>query len=357
MPSNESTVRVAVAQAAPVFLDRDASLDKALRLIQKAGEQGVHLLAFGEAWLPGYPIHAWSAPGTDQWWTAAERYLDQAVDFGGPVIDALCSAAGKAGIDVVIGLAERDAVTQGTVYSTLALIGSEGHVIGHHRKLRPTGFERVVWADGNDSGLQTHLRPYGNLSVLASTEHQMVLPTYALAEQGAQFHVACWPGHSPAETARQSQASMWPDPHLLSRAFAVQTGTYVLCAGAVIDAAAVPEPYRNLLPFAFTGASAIIDPRGGILAGPVEGEELLVAECDPAVVRSAKVAFDCAGHSARPDQLALWDKSAIPSGEQGWDDAGGEDGPDDEDGYNGEGYHGDGHESPPPGPMTARGGR
>lgn len=319
MSSNGGSIRVAVAQAAPVFLDRDASLEKALRIIRKASEQGVQLLAFGEAWLPGYPIHAWSAAGTDEWWEAAERYLDQAVDFSGGTIDALCSAAGKAGIDVVIGLAERDAVTHGTVYSTLALIGSEGHVIGRHRKLRPMAYERVVWADGNDPGLQVHHRSYGNVSGLAAAEHQMVLPTYALAEQGSQFHVACWPGHLPEAGSAES---MWPDQHLLSRAFAVQTGSYVLCAATSLDVAAVPERYRSLLPFAFRGGSAIIDPRGGFVSGPVEGEEILVAECSTAMLRTAKVAFDCAGHSARPDQLALLNKSTYTNDDSDWEDAG-----------------------------------
>lgn len=352
MSSNETAVRVAVAQAAPVLFDRDASLEKALRLIRKAGEEGVQLLAFGEAWLPGYPIHAWAAPGTDEWWRAAERYLDQSVDFGGATIDALCSMAGKAALDVVIGIAERDPVTHGTIYSTLTLIGSDGHVLGRHRKLRPMGYERVVWADGNEAGLETHLRAYGNLSALASTEHQMVLPTYALAEQGTQFHVASWPGH-PAPSGRET---MWPDAHLLSRAFAVQTGAYVLCAGAPLDAAAVPEAYRAMLPFAFTGASAIIDPRGNFVAGPSEGEDLLVAECDPAALRAAKVAFDCAGHSARPDQLALLNKSAFSGDDPNWDDMDGPDGPGD-DGQGGDGYDGDGYDSEPPERAPAQTGR
>jgi predicted amidohydrolase len=129
----------------------------------------------------------------------------------------------------------------------------------------------------------------------------MVLPTYALAQHGTQIHAACWPGRlrSGNGTAR------WPDQHLLSRAFALQTGAYVLCAGTTLSRDSVPEKYREFLVDEFKGGSAVIDPLGDVIAGPVEGEELVLADCSLAQVRAAKVAFDCAGHSSRQDQLAL----------------------------------------------------
>jgi predicted amidohydrolase len=291
-------VRVAVAQASPVFLDRDATLDRALRLIGGAASQGALLVVFGEAWIPGYPIHAWSPPASALWWELAAQYLDQSLDFAGPTVDELCAAARKADIDVIIGLAERDPATGGSVYSTVAVIGREGQVVDRHRKLRPTAYERVVWADGDALGLQVHDRGYANVSTLLSSEHQMVLPTYALAEQGSQIHAACWPGHvSPARTM------MWPDQQLLSRAFAAQTGAYVLCAGVPLSRKRIPEKYQEFLTEEFAGGSVIIDPRGDVIAGPIDGEDLIVADCSLATVRAAKVAFDCAGHSSRRDQL------------------------------------------------------
>jgi predicted amidohydrolase len=294
-------VRAAVVQASPVFLDRDASLQKAVRLIAEAAGKGATLAAFGEGWLPGYPFHAWSSAKSELWWELAAAYLDQAVDFRGATIDALCSAAREANIDVVIGVAELDPTTHGSVYSTLLFIGGDGQVLGRHRKLRPAAYERVVWADGDVIGLRAHDCGYANLTGLLSTEHQMVLPTYALAEQGTQIHVASWPG---GELPR-SPLSMWSRQQLLSRAFAVQTGAYVLCAAGTLARDAVPEKYRDYLMQDFTGDSVIIDPRGEIIAGPVQGEDTVIAECSMALVRSAKVAFDCAGHSARRDQLKL----------------------------------------------------
>lgn len=182
------TVRVAAIQASPVFLDREASLDKAIRLIAQASNRGALLAAFGEGWIPGYPIHAWAAPNTELWWEVAAEYLNQAIDIPSPTTDALCQAATESNIDVVIGVAERDPITRGTVYSTQLFISREGKILGRHRKLKPTLHERVVWADGDAIGLQVHLRDYAIVSGLNASEHQMVLPTYALAEQGTQIH-------------------------------------------------------------------------------------------------------------------------------------------------------------------------
>jgi nitrilase len=296
-------VRVAVIQASPVFLDRDASLEKAVRLISEAARKGASLAAFGEGWLPGYPVHAWSSASSELWWELAAAYLEQAVDFQSAVIDTLCSAAGKANIDVVIGLAEREPMTRGSVYSTLLFIGREGQILGRHRKLKPALYERVVWADGDVVGLQAYDRGYASVTGLTSTEHQMVLPTYALAEQGTQIHVASWPGGEPQSSS--SGLSMWSRQHLLSRAFAIQAGAYVLCAAGTLTQDAIPEKYRDQLTQRLTGDSVIIDPRGEIIAGPVQGEDTVVAECPMALLRSAKVAFDCAGHSSRRDQLKL----------------------------------------------------
>jgi predicted amidohydrolase len=260
------------------------------------------LVVFGEAWLPGYAIHALAPASSDLWQAFAAEYLDQAVDFSGSEIDALAAAAGDANIDVVIGLAERDPGTQGSIYSTLAFIGRDGQVIDRHRKLRPNPFERAVWADGEAMSLQAYDRDYAKLSGLISTEHQMVLPAYALAQEGTQIHAACWPGHL---RTGGSAPAMWPDQLLLSRAFAVQTGAYVVCAGASLSRDSVPDKYRGLLAEDVDGGSSIIDPRGEIISGAADGEGLVTADCSLAQIRAAKIAFECAGHSARPDQLGF----------------------------------------------------
>jgi predicted amidohydrolase len=311
---NGDSVRVAAIQAAPIFLDRDATLDKGIGLIREAAAQGADLAAFGEGWLPGYPIHALTADGSELWWELAAAYLDQAVEIDGPVTDALCSAAREAGIDVAIGVAERDPITKGSVYSTQLLIGSEGQIIGRHRKMKSTPRERAVWADGDTIGLNVHERGYACISALSSCEHQMVLPTYALAEQGTQIHVASWPGGDAAPPGKQ-----WAHQHLLSRAFAVQTGAYIVCVGGILTPAQIPEKYRAFLTQPLHGDSVVIDPRGEIIAGPGASETIVMAECPLAAVRAAKVAFDCAGHASRSDQLKFWNRALGAPEDEGQD--------------------------------------
>jgi nitrilase len=300
----DAIVRVAAIQASPIFLDRDASLEKAVGLIKQAAAKGAALAAFGEGWLPGYPIHARASSAAAAWWDAAADYLAQSIYIPGPTTDALCAAARDAGIDLVIGVSEQDSNTRGSAYSSLLFIGGDGEVLGRHRKLKPALHERVVWADGDAIDLRVHDRGYGCLSGLTGVEHQMVLPTYALAEQGTQIHVASWPGAG----LRSPRHGAWPPQHLLSRAFAAQAGAYVICVGSMLSRDAVPDKYRDFLTDEFTGQSVIIDPRGEIIAGPAENETILVADCSLAQIRSAKVAFDCCGHSARRDQLQLFNQ-------------------------------------------------
>jgi len=295
------SVRVAIVQASPVFLDAQASTEKAVQLISEAADTGAVLAAFGEGWIPGYPMHSFARQDDDLWWDASSAYLQEAVEANGSHVQMLCDAASEAGIDVVIGIAERDVITQGTIYSTQLVIGAEGRVLTSERKLKATLHERTVWGDADKTTLPTHDRGYGVVSGLSGWDNQMVLPVYALAEQGTQFHVMGFPGGEPALPA--APAAPWPRQHLTSRAFAAQAGAYVLCAAGTMFEKDIPEKYRKLISRELTGDSIVVDPRGEIIAGPAEGESILVADCDMNVLRAAKVAFDCAGHSGRPDLL------------------------------------------------------
>lgn len=300
MADNDS-FKMAAIQAAPVLFDKAASTDKACALIKAAGAKGADIAAFGESWLPGYPFWV-EGQVSDLLWEASAVYLENAIDLSGPEAAALCNAAKDAGTDVVIGVAERDPFTEGTAYCTALLIGREGVILGHHRKLKPTHAERIIWGDGDGAGLRAHWRDYGRISALNCWEHQMMLPGYALAAQGTQIHAALWPGW---EKTPAPGEFCWARQHLLSRAFASQAGAYVICAAGLRFEKDIPDRWKPLGVWEHTGQSAIIDPRGEIIAVADEDEEILIAEGSLETVRAAKAACDIAGHYSRPDVFEL----------------------------------------------------
>ena len=283
-----SQFTLAAIQAAPVYFDRDASTDKACHLIKEAGAQGATLAAFSESWLPGYPFFVWGPLKESM----ATEYLANAVEIPSPTTDQLCEAARQANIDVVIGVAERDTLTQGTVYCTLLFIDNEGKILGRHRKLKPTHRERIAWGEGDGSSLAVYDRPYAKISGLNCWEHNMVLPGYALISQGTQVHIAAWPGMS---TSRHL---------LLSRAFASQAGAFVIDVNAILSPENVAEAYQQVARI-YPGESCIIDPMGEVIAGPAEGETILLADGSTEQIFSAKSLCDVAGHYSRPDVFQL----------------------------------------------------
>lgn len=297
--------KIAAIQASPVFYDRDASTEKACELIREAGGRGIRLAAFGETWLPGYPFHASLPEHNDLWFETASDYLDQAVLVPSATTDRLCQAAREGDIDVVIGIVELDPETLGTVYCTQLFVGREGRILGKHRKLKPTVEERIVWGQGDGTDLDVYERSYARISGLNCWEHQMLLPGYALIAKGTQIHVASWPGTEP-ETVPDAPYAMWPRQILLSRAFASHGACYVIAAAGTMKKEDVQKKHRPLALFEYTGDSAIIDPRGEIIAGPLRGEEaILEASVSLDMVRASKSLVDIGGHYSRPDVFQL----------------------------------------------------
>ncbi len=296
------SVRLCAVQAAPALFDKAASLDIALDWIERAAREKPDVIAFGEAWLPGYPFFV-DSPLSDIWWQAASELLANGVRLDGPEVKALCKAAKQAKADLVIGINELDPQTRGTLYCTMVTISRDGEVLNRHRKLKPTHHERSIWGDGDAKGLYPVQRGWGHLSALNCWEHNAVLPGYALMAQGVDVHVAAWPGREPETAPAQP---VWARQLLLSRAFASQAGAWVICSAGLRLKQHVPKRYQTLYQFDHNGGSAIIDPRGEVVAGLMRDEEgLLVADADLALARACKVASDPAGHYSRPDLFRL----------------------------------------------------
>jgi aliphatic nitrilase len=288
-------MKVAAAQLAPEFLDRERSVQKACAAIEEAGRNGAQLIAFPEVYLAGYPYFAVHlAP------TAINPYVRalyrEAVQIPSPASEALCAAAARAGCHVVMGLTERRG---GTLYNAQLFISAEGALLGCRRKLVPTSHERMIWGRGDGSDLAVFSTPLGVIGGLICYEHSNALFRYALQAQGEQIHVANWPG---------GMSSINPIIDAAVRSYAFEAQAFVINATSVLNEAmlaALPGEVRDKLKPG-GGYSGILAPRGDWLAGPVlEGEALIYAELDFQLIDSLKAIVDSSGHYARPDVVQL----------------------------------------------------
>ncbi|MFI5306578.1 MAG: carbon-nitrogen hydrolase family protein [Polyangiales bacterium] len=290
-----TTIKAAAAQLAPVFMDRERTVAKACSVIAEAARAGAELVAFPEAFIPGYPYFALVLPPTKINPFMRTLYA-QAVEIPSPATDALCAAAKQAGVYVVMGLHEREG---GTLYNSQLFLGPDGSILGRRRKLVPTSHERLVWGRGDGSDLVLFDTKLGKLGGLICYEHANALFRYALQGRGEQLHVANWPGGIPSMN-RIIDAAV--------RHYAFEAGCFVISVTGVLTQAALaelPAEVRDELEPG-GGCSTIIAPRGDYLAGPMEeGEGLLYADLDFGLIDRIKSIVDTAGHYARPDVVRL----------------------------------------------------
>jgi len=290
--------KVAIAQLSPVFLNKEKTIEKACHAIDEAAQNGAKLIVFPEAFVSGYPDWVWLVPNS-KGAELNELYVDlveNAVSIPDESTTILCEAAKKAGINVVIGVHERNVETSGTsLYNSLLFIDENGGILGKHRKLIPTGGERMVWSRGDGSTLRSYDSSVGKIAGLICWENYMPLARNKIYESGAQILMS--PTWDKSPNWRQSMQHI-----------AREGGVYVLSACSVMKVEDIPDKYgfKSLYPdgrtWVNTGHSCIIDPKGQMVAGPLDSEEgLLYAEIDPVAIIEAKRMFDVVGHYARPD--------------------------------------------------------
>jgi nitrilase len=300
---NNATFKVAAVQATPVFLDREATLDKACDLIAAAGGEGARLVVFPEAFIPAYPDWVWAIPSGEEG-VLNELYaelLSNSVTIPGDATDRLCRAARLANAYVVMGMSERNVEASGaSLYNTLLYIDAQGEILGKHRKLVPTGGERLVWAQGDGSTLQVYDTPLGKLGGLICWENYMPLARYSMYAWGTQIYVA----------ATWDRGQPWLST---LRHIAKEGRVYVIGCCIAMRKDDIPDRYAMKQKFYAEadewiniGDSAIVNPEGQFIAGPVrKQEDILYAEVDPRMVQGPKWMLDVAGHYARPDVFQL----------------------------------------------------
>ncbi len=289
----------AAVQATPVFLDRDATVEKSEKLIHEASTNGAKLVVFPETFIPTYPDWVWRAPA---WDGPSEdlygRLLENAVEIPSATTDVLGKAAKRAKAYVAMGVNERDP-NGSTLYNTLITFGSDGRVIGKHRKLMPTGGERLVWGMGDGSTLEVYDTPFGRIGGLICWENYMPLARYAMYAKGVDIWLApTW-----------DQGDEWV---ATLRHIAKEGRVYVIGVATLLRGSDVPDgtPGRDLWggadDWANHGYSTIVGPGGDVLAGPLVDEEgIIYAELDAATARRSRHEFDPVGHYSRPDVFRL----------------------------------------------------
>jgi nitrilase len=287
-------INVAVVQAAPVLFDRAATVEKTIQLTAAAAAQGAQLVLFPEAFIPAYPrglsfgavVGSRTRAGRELW----QRYWANSVEIPGPVTDILGQAARDQQLYLAIGVIER---AGGTLYCTLLTFGPDGTLQGKHRKLKPTGSERLIWGEGDGSTLTTIETELGVIGGLICWENYMPLVRMALYQQGVEIYLA------PTADARDSWQATLQHIACEGRCFVLGCNQYVT------QSMVPPELHAELAEqpeVMCRGGSAIISPLGEVLAGPLYGQEgILTAELDPGEVVRGKYDFDVAGHYHRPD--------------------------------------------------------
>jgi nitrilase len=302
---NDRKISVGLAQIAPVWLDRVATLDKVADWTGKAGKQGCQLVVFGEALVPGYPFWVERTDGA-RFESAVQKslyahYVEQAVNIESGDLDGVQSAAKKHGVAIYLGVMERARNRGGhSVYASMVYIDPNGEIRSVHRKLMPTYEERLVWGIGDGHGLRTH--PLGPFTIggLNCWENWLPLPRAALYAQGEDLHVAIWPG-----SQRNTED--------ITRFIAREGRCYVVSVSGLMRRQDIPDglPEVDLLrdtadDVMADGGSCIAAPTGEWVLEPETGaESLRIAELDHRIVLEERQSLDVAGHYSRPDVTRL----------------------------------------------------
>ena len=299
---DKGVIKIVTVQAAPVFLNKEKTVEKACKLILQAGKKGARLVVFPEAFVSAYPDWIWIVPNSkakilnDLY----SELVQNSLTIPDKLTSKLCNAARRAKINVAIGVNEKNTESSdASLFNTLLFIDDKGKIAGKHRKLIPTGGERLVWAYGDGNTLDVFDSSIGKIGALICWENLMPLARQAMYYGGAQILVS--PTWDKSEKWLQS-----------IRHIAREGGIFVISSCMAIRMKDIPDHYefKKLYPegreWVNTGNSCIVNPNGDIIAGPVEKkEEILYAEINLNDIIKAKRMFDAAGHYSRPDVFSF----------------------------------------------------
>lgn len=300
------TFRAAAVQAAPVFLDTAATIDKAVSLIEEAAGNGATLIVFPEVFVPGYPYWNWTmTPVQGSPWF--EKLVRASIEIPGPELAKVQNAAKQANATVVLGVNERHPLSPATLYNSIVFIGPDGSILGVHRKLVPTWAEKLTWAGGDGSSLRVYDTPIGRLGGLACGENTNTLARFALLAQGEQVHTANYIAlpTAPADYDMVEAIKVRSAAH----SFEGKVFSVVACAAItpeIVDAVAHDDESRAMLERKHSAFSGIFGPDGRLLTEPlIDAEGIVYADIDLGRTIQPKQMHDITGGYNRFDIFEL----------------------------------------------------
>jgi nitrilase len=295
------TVKAAAVQLSPVLYSREGTVDKVVQKIHELGRDGVQFATFPETVVPYYPYFSFvQAPYQIIAGREHLKLLDQAVTVPSPATNAISEACKEAGVVASIGVNERDG---GTLYNTQLLFDADGALIQRRRKTMPTYHERMVWGQGDGSGLRAVDSKVGRICQLACWEHYNPLARYAMMADGEQIHSAMYPGSIFGSLfAEQTEINI--------RQHALESACFVVCATAWLDADQQAQIAKDtggsIGPISGGCFTAIVAPDGTVIGEPIRsGEGVVIADLDFTRIDKRKQLMDSRGHYSRPELLSL----------------------------------------------------
>jgi aliphatic nitrilase len=294
-----TTIRAAAVQLRPVLYSREGTVERVVAKIDELATRGVQFATFPETVVPYYPYFSFVQPPY-QMLTQQVRLLEQGVTVPSSATQAISDAASRGGMVVSIGVNERDG---GSLFNSQLLFDADGTLIQRRRKITPTYHERIIWGQGDGSGLQAVDSAVGRIGQLACWEHYNPLARYALIADGEQIHSAMFPGSIFGDLfAQQTEVQV--------RNHALESGVFVIAATAWLD----PDQQGQIM--ADTGCpvgpisggcfTAIISPQGELIGEPLRsGEGEVIADLDFGLIDKRKAFMDSSGHYSRPELLSL----------------------------------------------------
>lgn len=312
MPQNYPRFKAAACHIASVFLDADATVDKAIAFIREAAKKGAALVAFPESFIPGFPIWAALRPPIENH-DFFRALAMQSVRKDGQEVARLCAAAREYGVYVSTGISEGTDASVGCLWNSNLLIGPDGSILNHHRKLVPTFYEKLIWANGDARGLRVVPTEVGRVGMLICGENTNPLSRYALMAEGEQVHISTyppiWPTRPPSDNTGYDLRKAI---EIRAGAHAFEAKVFNIVSSAFADekliaaVAREDKSIREIIERSPKSVSMILDPTGSVMSEVISGEEGIVyGEIDTGLSVEPKQFHDVVGYYNRFDIFDL----------------------------------------------------